>query len=70
MFIPLEGDNIICLAEAVALYKENGATAILKINGKKEYTSFTPATLARRYEKFSAAAALDGYRDSGRRSKT
>ena len=62
MFIPLEGENVLCLENAVAIYREDGSTVILKRNGRKERTSFTPPVLAKRMAEFSArwaaAAAL------------
>lgn len=48
MFIPLEGKKALCLENVAAIYKEDGATVILKRNGVKEQTSFTPRELARR----------------------
>lgn len=59
MFIPLEGENVLCLENAVAIYREDGATVILKRNGGKERTSFTPRALAKRGEKFSARWAAN-----------
>ena len=55
MFIPLEGENVLCLENAVAIYREDGATVILKRNGGKERTSFTPRQLSARW---AADAAL------------
>lgn len=54
MFIPLEGEKILCLENVVALYRENGATVILKRNGGKEESSFTPRAIARRGAKLGA----------------
>ncbi len=48
MFIPLEGENIICLADIVAVYKGNNGTEILKKDGSVIMTGFTPATLKKR----------------------
>ena len=47
MFIPLEGENIVCLANVVAIYRSGIQTVILKRDGSTETTSFTPPTLAR-----------------------
>ena len=62
MFIPLEGENILCLENVVAVYRENGATIILKRNGGKEQSSFTPRAIAKRGAKlgtlWAAQAAL------------
>ncbi|MDO5114744.1 MAG: hypothetical protein Q4D58_01465 [Synergistaceae bacterium] len=57
MFIPLEGENIICLANVVAVYRENSATTILKRDGVKEKSSFTPPTLAKRERELAAKGA-------------
>ena len=59
MFIPLEGENVLCLENAVAIYREDGATVILKRNGGKERTSFTPRILAKRGAQLSARWAAD-----------
>lgn len=59
MFIPLEGENVLCLENVVAIYREDGATVILKRNGGKEQTSFTPRILAKRGEKLGARWAAD-----------
>ena len=59
MFIPLEGENVLCLENAVAIYREDGATVILKRNGGKELTSFTPRILAKRGAELSARWAAD-----------
>ena len=59
MFIPLEGENVLCLENAVAIYREDGATVIPKRNGGKERTSFTPRILAKRGAQLSARWAAD-----------
>lgn len=59
MFIPLEGENVLCLENAVAIYREGGETVILKRNGGKERTSFTPRAIARRGERLGARWAAD-----------
>ena len=41
MFIPLEGENIICLANVIAMYKTDEGTAILKRDGSVIRTGFT-----------------------------
>jgi len=48
MFIPLEGENIICLANVVALCRGDNGTNIIKRNGSIAKTSFTPVTLKKR----------------------
>jgi hypothetical protein len=48
LFIPLEGENIICLANVIAMYKTDEGTAILKRDGSVIRTGFTPATLKKR----------------------
>jgi hypothetical protein len=50
MFIPLEGEDIICLADVVAVYKEDGGTTILHADGSKTRSSLSPETLARRLD--------------------
>ena len=57
MFIPLEGENIVCLANVVAIYRDGTQTAILKRDGTTEATSFTPPTLAKRQKSFAAEKA-------------
>ncbi len=59
MFIPLEGENVLCLENAVAIYREDGETVILKRNGGKEHTSFTPRALAKRGAALAARWAAD-----------
>lgn len=59
MFIPLEGENVLCLENAVAIYREDGATVILKRNGGKEHTSFTPRAIAKRGARLGARWASD-----------
>ena len=59
MFIPLEGENVLCLENAVAIYREDGVTVILRRNGGKERTSFTPRILAERAERLGARWAAD-----------
>ncbi len=48
MFIPLEGDNAICLCDVVAIYKTDEGTEILKRDGSVVKTGFTPPTLRKR----------------------
>ena len=48
LFIPLEGENIICLANVIAMYKTDKGTAILKRDGSVIRTGFNPATLKKR----------------------
>ena len=57
MFIPLEGENILFLANVVAIYRSGDKTVILKRGGTEEITSFTPATLFKRYKAFAAEEA-------------
>lgn len=54
MFIPLEGENIVCLANVVAIYRSGIQTVILKRDGSTETTSFTPPTLAKRQKALRA----------------
>mgnify|MGYP001280897886 CR=1 FL=1 len=58
MFIPLEGENIVCLANVVAIYRSGIQTVILKRDGTTETTSFTPPTLAKRQRAFAAESAV------------
>lgn len=48
MFIPLEGENILCLANVIVLYRNNDETNIIKRDGSVVKTSFTPVTLKKR----------------------
>lgn len=64
MFIPLEGENIVCLANVAALVRSDGQTLILKSGGEALTSSFTPRALARRHDAFAAAAL---WRRSARR---
>ncbi|NLX85411.1 MAG: hypothetical protein GXZ00_07335 [Synergistaceae bacterium] len=48
MFIPLEGENIICLCNTIAIYKTDIGTDILKGDGSIIKTGFTPTTLKKR----------------------
>lgn len=50
MLIPIEEDDLFCLARVVALYRENGVTQILSADGSCRTTSFTPLTLKKRGE--------------------
>lgn len=56
MFIPLEGENILCLANAVAIYRENGSTLILRRDGSASTTPFTPRLLAKRHRQMEEGA--------------
>lgn len=58
MLIPLEGENILCLANVIALYREEGQNVILRRDGTKEPTPFSPQTLKKRGEAFWDQAAL------------
>ena len=48
LFIPLEGENILCLCNTVAIYKTDAGTEILKVDGSVIRTGFTPTTLKKR----------------------
>jgi len=50
VFIPIECENIICLSDVVALYREGNVTKILRADGSSDVTLFTPPTLKRRGE--------------------
>lgn len=50
MLIPVEGDNLFCLAGVVAIYREDNVTRILRSDGTLDITSFTPQTLKKRGE--------------------
>ncbi len=60
MFIPLEGENILCLANVVALYRTEQGTEILKCDGSSAHTSFTPLTLKKRQAALQKASAING----------
>ena len=48
LFIPLEGENILCLCNTVAIYKTDAGTEILKVDGSVIRTGFNPTTLKKR----------------------
>lgn len=50
MLIPVEGENLFCLARVIALYREDNVTKILREDGVRCVTSFTPQTLKKRGE--------------------
>lgn len=56
MFIPLDGENILCLANVIAICKNGGQTEILRRGGKSQRAAFTPSTLAKRNEAFISKA--------------
>lgn len=60
MFIPLEKDNVLCLENITALYKNGSVTDILYRDGRTEKTSFTPAALKRRAGRLWAESAING----------
>lgn len=49
MFIPLEGENVVCLANVVVMFRNSNETNIIKKNGSIVKTSFTPRTLKKRH---------------------
>lgn len=55
MFIPLEGENTVCLENVVAIYREGCETVILKRGGKEIKSSFTPPVLAKKARAFTEA---------------
>lgn len=48
LFIILEGENIVYIANTVAIYRTNNGTEILKRDGSVIKTGFTPPTLKKR----------------------
>lgn len=60
MFIPLENENILCLANIVALYRNLDGTDILERDGSVVKTSFTPLTLKRRQTELWQKSAIKG----------
>ncbi|MEG1641696.1 MAG: hypothetical protein RR272_01155 [Synergistaceae bacterium] len=53
MFIPLDAKNTVFLENTLVIYNnEEKETTILKRNGEKITTAFSPTTLKKRYEKF------------------
>ena len=60
MFIPLEGENILCLANTVAIYKTDNGTEILKRDGSVIRTGFTPPTLKKRQLDFLSKRTING----------
>lgn len=63
MLIPAEGEDLLCLARVIALYREGKITKILREDGTCSATSFTPQTLKKRGEalwrQYAAAALPD-----------
>lgn len=62
MFIPLEGDNILCLANVIAVYKGEHGAVILRRNGKTETSYFMPWTLRKRGLKYWNESLINGRR--------
>jgi hypothetical protein len=60
LFIPLEGENILCLANTVAIYKTDNGTEILKRDGSVIRTGFTPPTLKKRQLDFLCKRTING----------
>ncbi|MGD9666263.1 MAG: hypothetical protein AB7U31_02265 [Synergistaceae bacterium] len=60
MFIPLEGENILCLANTVAIYRTDNGTEILKRDGSVIRTGFTPPTLKKRQLSFLTKRTING----------
>jgi len=60
LFIPLENENILCLANIVALYRNLDGTDILERDGSVVKTSFTPLTLKRRQTELWQKSAIKG----------
>ena len=60
LFIPLEGENIICLANTIAIYKTDNGTEILKRDGSVITTGFTPTTLKKRQLDFITKRTING----------
>jgi len=58
LIIPLEGDNVLCLANVVAIYHAPGGTKILRRNGSTEDSVFSPETLRKRRDALEAASAV------------
>jgi hypothetical protein len=60
MFIPLENDNIICLANVIAIYRGDGGTEILRTDGRREKTVFSPPTLKKKMSALKERSAIKG----------
>ena len=60
MFIPLEGENILCLANTIAIHKTENGTEILKSDGSVITTGFTPPTLKKRQLDFLCKRTING----------
>lgn len=60
MIIPLEGENVLCLANVVAIYRTPDGARILRRNGKTEDSVFNPLTLKRRMEALEAQSVIKG----------
>ena len=58
MIIPLEGDNVLCLANVVAIYHTPGGARILRRDGRSEYSVFSPETLKKRRDALEASSSI------------
>ncbi len=54
----MEGENILCLANVIAIYKADTGTEILKRDGSVTHTVFTPPTLKKRFEALQKESAI------------
>lgn len=60
MIIPLEGENVLCLANVIAIYRTPEGAKILRRDGKTESSVFSPLTLKKRMEALAAQSAVKG----------
>jgi hypothetical protein len=60
LFIPVENENVLCLANIIALYRGPEETNILERDGTITKTSFTPITLKRRQTELWQKSAIKG----------
>ncbi|MDO4987577.1 MAG: hypothetical protein Q4E17_00895 [Synergistes sp.] len=54
MFIPLDKDNIICLANVAAIIRADGGAVVLRTDGRRVSVPFSPINLAKRHLKLAA----------------
>lgn len=61
MFIPLEGEKIVCMENIVMIYRGDcGGSVVLKRDGAALSSSFSPVTLKRRYLAFCRKLETNG----------
>ncbi|MDO5562394.1 MAG: hypothetical protein Q4F74_02140 [Synergistaceae bacterium] len=60
MFIPMEGEKLVCLENVAMIYRGERGSVILKRDGSTVISSLTPVTLKRRYLAFCRELETNG----------